>query len=147
MAAEIGRAHSLGDCLESRLAHCAGSVVAALDVTEQRRARRIIAIGLATFFPSSDGAVPWAASAMTTVSFSGSSSSKATSSDSAPAIEPKRKHEVGQDVAVAIQRRNHERIARRDDQQGKVASISCGSYGTSGWRPAAASISSFSIPS
>ena len=29
----------------------------------------------------------------------------------------------------------------------KVASISCGSYGTSGWRAAAASISSFSIPS
>ena len=28
-----------------------------------------------------------------------------------------------------------------------VASISCGSYGTSGWRAAAASISSFSIPS
>ena len=29
----------------------------------------------------------------------------------------------------------------------KVASISCGSYSTSGWRSAAASISSFSIPS
>ena len=29
----------------------------------------------------------------------------------------------------------------------KVASISCGSYGTSGWRAAAASISSLSIPS
>ena len=28
-----------------------------------------------------------------------------------------------------------------------VASISCGSYGTSGWRSEAASISSFSIPS
>ena len=28
-----------------------------------------------------------------------------------------------------------------------VASISCGSYGTSGWRAAAASISSFNIPS
>ena len=58
-----------------------------------------------------------------------------------------RQHEVGEDVAVAVQRRDDQRVARGGDSSAKVASISCGSYGTSGWRSAAASISSLSIPS
>jgi hypothetical protein len=34
-----------------------------------------------------------------------------------------------------------------ETRSAKVASMSCGSYGTSGWRAAASSISSLSIPS
>src|SRR4028119_1277896 len=47
---------------------------------------RIIAIGLATFLPSSEGAVPCGASAITVSGFSSSSSE--IRSDSAPAMEP-----------------------------------------------------------
>jgi hypothetical protein len=45
-----------------------------------------MAIGLATFLPSNDGAVPCGASDITVSGFS--SSSRAMRSDSAPAIEP-----------------------------------------------------------
>ena len=45
-----------------------------------------MAIGLATFFPASDGAVPCGASAMATTGCR--SASSASSTDSAPAMEP-----------------------------------------------------------
>ena len=87
--AQVGRAHALRDRLEARLADRARRPAApsSSPCASSAAPARIIAIGFATFFPCSDGAVPCAASAM---SASGSkSSSNATSSDSEPAIEPK----------------------------------------------------------
>ena len=76
------------------------------------------------------------------------SSANATSSDSEPAIEPKR-------GSTRSERMSPSRFSAGitsgspavEIRSANVASISCGSYGTSGWRSAAASISSFSMPS
>jgi hypothetical protein len=63
-----------------------------------------------------------------------------------PAIDPKRGSTRWEDVTVAVDagitigRRSRRSGARRWRR-------CCGSYGTSGWRDAAASISSFSTPS
>ncbi len=62
-----------------------------------------MAIGLATFLPSSDGAVPCGASAIAAVGLRSSSSDNNT--DSAPAMDPEHsEYEVAETVAVAVER-------------------------------------------
>ena len=58
-----------------------------------------------------------------------------------------REHEIGENVAVAVQGRNHQRLARVGDQQRERRVDQLGLVLHVGWRAAAASISSFSIPS
>ncbi len=87
---------------------------------------RIIAIGLATFFPSSEGAVPCAASAM--IADGSKSSPKPTSSDSEPAIEPKSGRTRSERMSPS---RFSDGITSGsplvESSSANVASISCGS--------------------
>src|SRR5438034_408924 len=107
---------------------------------------RIMAIGFATSLPWSAGAVPCAASAM--IAAGSKSSSKATRSDSEPAIEPKSgstRSERMSPSRFSVGITSGSPAAEITDPN--VAAISCGSYRTSGCLAAAASISSLSIPS
>ena len=110
-------------------------------------AARIIASGFATFLPSSDGRravcrLRHQRGRLELVA------SNATSIDSEPAIDPK-------SGSTRSERMSPSRFSAgitsgspvEATSSANVASISCGSYGTVGCRSAAASISSFSIPS
>ena len=105
--------------LESRLADRPPGLLAllVLRVREERGGEDHRHRVAATSLPSSAGAVPWAASAIKAVGRSAPSSPEARR-DSDPAIEPNSgKDEVGENVAVAVERGNHHRRAAGRDQE------------------------------
>ena len=96
-----------------------------------------MAIGLATFFPSSDGAVPWGASAMATVGLQVLVERQQHRLGARDRTEH-REHQVTQAVAVTIQRRDdhaavpvfgHESGVGRVDEHRMVAHVGVASGG------------------
>ena len=80
-------------------------------------AARIIAIGLATFFPSRLGAVPCGASAITTDGTSGSSPKPEQQRLGAGDAAEERQHQVAQAITVAVQSRDDERVTGAAEEQ------------------------------
>ena len=120
VAAEIGGADAVGDGLEAGLADRAPGRLRACSSSaceSSAAPARIIAIGFATSLPSSDGRGPVRGlghERVRHVVVAERDEQRLRACDRAE----ERQHEVGEDVAVAVQRRDdHRRAARRDEQR------------------------------
>ena len=126
VAAEVGGADAVGDRLErtprgSRATACCASLARVVRAAPRRRGSS--PSGWRRSCPASAGAVPCGGLGHQRTS-ARSRRRSATSSDSAPGDRAEqRQHEVGEDVAVAVQRRDHERRRRRapiEQREGRV---------------------------